>query len=225
MTPGNYLYTHSLLHIFDPFTQMGVVNTVKLNDQWLIQFGAHAGNDVAFWEKADAKFTPMACIRWTSKDNNDSIYPCVNSINNGKYVYDNIQMFVNTWSHKFSDSWNMEIEFYYTYQRDVPSVSSARFRSSRIRAARCVWPSRSPTSRRHGRSSIIKTSKSQSPTILYSAVRGQRTGTQTRYSTHSVGWGIGLTCGAKTPGCSGPSSDTSIPTMRRLITSAPGRIN
>ena len=33
MAPGNWLYTHSLLYIFDPFTQMGVVNTVKLNDQ------------------------------------------------------------------------------------------------------------------------------------------------------------------------------------------------
>jgi hypothetical protein len=53
----------------------------------------------------------MACIRWTSRDNNDSIYPCVNSI------YDNIQMFVSTWSHKFSSNWNMQTEAYYTYQR------------------------------------------------------------------------------------------------------------
>jgi hypothetical protein len=64
----------------------------------------------------------MACIRWTSRDNNDSIYPCVNSINNGKYAYDNIQMFVSTWSHKFSSNWNMQTEAYYTYQRDVPSI-------------------------------------------------------------------------------------------------------
>ena len=95
---------------------------MKLNEQWLIQFGAHAGNDVAAWEKRDAKLTPMACVRWTSRDNNDSIYPCVNSINNGKYAYDNIQMFVTTWSHKFSGDWNMQTEAYYTYQRDVPSV-------------------------------------------------------------------------------------------------------
>ena len=31
MAPSNYLYTHSLLYIFDPFTQMGIVNTIKLN--------------------------------------------------------------------------------------------------------------------------------------------------------------------------------------------------
>src|SRR4029077_19008509 len=77
---------------------------------------------VAAWEKSDAKLTPVACVRWTSKDNNDSIYPCVNSINNGKYAYDNIQMFVTTWSHKFSNIWNMQTEAYYTYQRDAPSI-------------------------------------------------------------------------------------------------------
>src|SRR6266852_6365571 len=43
MAPSNWLYTHSLLYIFDPFTQMGVVNTVKLNDQWLIQFRCARG--------------------------------------------------------------------------------------------------------------------------------------------------------------------------------------
>jgi hypothetical protein len=122
MAPGNYLYTHSLLYIFDPFTQMGIVNTIKLNSQWLSQFGVHAGNDVAPWEKTDAKVTPMACVRWTSPDNNDSLYPCVNSINNGKYAYDNIQMFVATWSHRFSERWNMQTEAYYVYQRDVPSI-------------------------------------------------------------------------------------------------------
>ena len=59
-------------------------STPSSSAQWTIQFGTHAGNDVAAREKQDAKFTPMACISWTSRDNNDSIYPCVNSINNGK---------------------------------------------------------------------------------------------------------------------------------------------
>jgi opacity protein-like surface antigen len=194
MAPGNWLYTHSLLYIFDPFTQMGIVNTVKLNDQWLIQFGAHAGNDVAPWEKADAKFTPMACFRWTSKDNNDSIYPCVNSINNGKYAYDNIQMFVNTWSHKFSDKWNMQTEFYYTYQRDVPSVSGPLPIEPNTSGAvcpagqiSCFAPAWAIVNYQNFK--ISKTDYLVFRNEYFDDVRGQRTGTQTRYSTHAVGWG------------------------------------
>src|SRR2546423_14052522 len=57
MAPGNYLYTHSLLYIFDPFTQMGVMSTVKLNDQWLGPFGAPAGDDGGVWGKRDAEIT------------------------------------------------------------------------------------------------------------------------------------------------------------------------
>ena len=194
MAPGNWLYTHSLLYIFDPFTQMGVVNTVKLNDQWLIQFGAHAGNDVAPWEKTDAKFTPMACVRWTSKDNNDSIYPCVNSINNGKYAYDNIQMFVNTWSHKFNDTWNMQTEFYYTYQRDVPSVfgplpiepntSGAFCPPGQITCFAPAWAIVN-----YQNFKISKTDYFVLRNEYFDDVKGQRTGTQTNYSTHSIGWG------------------------------------
>jgi opacity protein-like surface antigen len=194
MAPGNYLYTHSLLYIFDPFTQMGMVNTIKLNDQLLIQFGAHAGNDVAAWEKADAKFTPMACIRWTSKDNRDSLYPCVNSINNGKYAYDNIQMFVNTWSHKFSDAWNMQTEVYYTYQRDVPSVfgplpiqpntSGALCPAGQITCFAPAWAIVNYQNFKLSKSDYLVFRNE-----YFDDVRGQRTGTQTKYSTHAIGFG------------------------------------
>jgi|tagenome__1003787_1003787.scaffolds.fasta_scaffold20963899_3 opacity protein-like surface antigen len=194
MAPGNYLYTHSLLYIFDPFTQMGVMSTVKLSDQWLVQFGAHAGNDVAFWEKQDAKFTPVACVRWTSRDNNDSIYPCVNSINNGKYAYDNIQMFVTTWSHKFSSNWNMQTEAYYTYQRDVPSVFGPLPIEPNTTGAFCPFGQISCFAPawaivNYQNFKVTKSDYFILRNEYFSDDRGQRTGTQTRYTTHSVGWG------------------------------------
>ena len=194
MAPGNYLYSHSLLYIFDPFTQMGIISTVKLNEQWLVQFGAHAGNDVAAWEKTDARFTPVACVRWTSRDNNDSIYPCINSINNGVYAYDNLQMFVTTWSHRFSNSWNMQTEAYYTYQRDVPSIFGPLPIEPNTNGAVCPFgqvscfaPAWSIVNYQN-----FKISKSDYLVMrneYFDDTRGQRTGTQTRYSTHSVGWG------------------------------------
>jgi opacity protein-like surface antigen len=194
MAPGNYLYTHSLLYIFDPFTQMGVMSTVKLNDQWLVQFGAHAGNDLAFWEKQDAKLTPVACVRWTSRDNNDSVYPCVNSINNGKYAYDNIQMFVTTWSHKFSSTWNMQTEGYFTYQRDVPSVFGTLPIESNTNGAFCPFGQVSCFAPawaivNYQNFKITKSDYFVLRNEYFSDDRGQRTGTATRYTTHSIGWG------------------------------------
>jgi opacity protein-like surface antigen len=194
MAPGNYLYTHSLLYIFDPFTQMGVMSTVKLNDQWLVQFGAHAGNDVAAWEKTDAKLTPVACVRWTSRDNNDSIYPCVNSINNGKYAYDNIQMLVTTWSHKFSSSWNMQTEAYYTYQRDVPSVFGPLPIEANTNGAVCPFGQVSCFAPAWAIVNYQNFKLTKSDYLVlrneyFDDTRGQRTGTQTKYSTHSIGWG------------------------------------
>jgi opacity protein-like surface antigen len=193
MAPGNYLYTHSLLYIFDPFTQMGIVNTIKLNSQWIIQFGAHAGNDVAPWEKQDAKFTPMACIRWTSKDNNDSLYPCINSINNGKYAYDNIQMFVTTWSHKFNSNWNTQTEAYYTYQRDVPSIYGPLPIEPNTNGAVCPFgevscfaPAWAIVNFQNFK--LTKTDFLVIRNEYFNDVRGQRTGTQTKYTTHSIGW-------------------------------------
>ena len=136
----------------------------------------------------------MACIRWTSRDNNDSIYPCVNSINNGKYAYDNIQMFVTTWNDKFTSNWNMQTEAYYTYQRDVPSVFGPLPIESNTNGAVCPFgqlscfaPAWAVVNYQN-----FKFSKKDYFVLrneYFDDTRGQRTGTQTRYSTHSIGWG------------------------------------
>jgi hypothetical protein len=105
LAPNNYTYSHSLLYSYDPYTQEGVVATVRLNQNWTIQGEVSMGNDVAAWykEKAPATYistnpatlgqtmpspnagknigaqvTPAACIMWTSNDGRDNIYPCLN---------------------------------------------------------------------------------------------------------------------------------------------------
>src|ERR1039458_3688713 len=54
LAPNNYIFSHSLLYAIDPFTDTGLMATVKLNDQWLVQLGITAGHDVAPWTP-DAK--------------------------------------------------------------------------------------------------------------------------------------------------------------------------
>jgi hypothetical protein len=41
LAPNNYSYSHSLLYSYDPFTQTGIIGTLKLNDRWLLREGLH----------------------------------------------------------------------------------------------------------------------------------------------------------------------------------------
>jgi Putative beta-barrel porin-2, OmpL-like. bbp2 len=122
LAPNNYVYTHSLLYAVDPFTDTGILGTVKLNDRWLVQLGLTASHDVAPWTQ-DARPSVTACISYTFNQGNDNVYPCINGINSGRYAYNNLQMFDATWYHKFSASWHMATEVWFMYQRGVPSVS------------------------------------------------------------------------------------------------------
>lgn len=38
-----------MLYAIDPFTDTGILATVKLNDHWLAQLGLNGGHDVALW--------------------------------------------------------------------------------------------------------------------------------------------------------------------------------
>jgi hypothetical protein len=84
LAPDNYLYTHSLMFTVDTYTQTGILASVKLNNQWMVQAGIHAGQDMAPWNVA-AIPTGEAFVRWNSKSNNDSIYGGIDSFNNGQF--------------------------------------------------------------------------------------------------------------------------------------------
>jgi len=47
LAPNNYNMTHSLLYTIDPFTDTGAIASLKLNKQWMVQFGVSGGHDVA----------------------------------------------------------------------------------------------------------------------------------------------------------------------------------
>src|ERR1700720_1696433 len=119
LAPDNYLYTHSLMFTVDCYTQTGLSAAIKLNDQWSVLFGIHAGDDIAPWNAA-AHPTGMAMVRWVSKSNNDSLFGGIDSINNGKFkpAHDNLQQFNLTWTHRFNETGTFltTTEAYYIYQ-------------------------------------------------------------------------------------------------------------
>jgi hypothetical protein len=121
LTPNNYMFSHSLLYSIDPFTDTGAIATVQLNDRWTVQAEVSASHDVAPWT-ADAKPSFTGCVDYTTKSVNDNFYGCANGVNDGKYAFNNLQMYDGTWYHKFGKTWHMATETYVMYQRDVPSV-------------------------------------------------------------------------------------------------------
>jgi hypothetical protein len=108
----------------DPFTDTGVLATVQANDRWVVQVGVSGSHDVALWTE-DAKPSFMGCVSYTTKSVNDNFYLCANGINDGKYAFNNLQMYDGTWYHKFGSTWHMATEMYAMYQRNVPSVAGS----------------------------------------------------------------------------------------------------
>jgi hypothetical protein len=193
LAPNNYVYTHSLLYSIDPFTDTGILATVRLNDRWLIQLGLTASHDVAPWTP-DAQPSATACISYTFNHGNDNVYPCVNGLNNGKYAYNNLQMFDNTWYHKFNASWHMATEAWYMYQRDVPSVSGpllpekgtngAFCSAGQIRCMAPEWAMVNYVEKQLSASNYVSIRSD-----FLDDIKGQRTGFKNRYTEATLMWG------------------------------------
>jgi hypothetical protein len=124
LAPNNLTYSHSLLYTVDPYTQTGVVATTRLNKNWQIQAEVNDGNDVAPWVKSERHLTPAVCIQWISNSGRDSIYPCMNGINDGNWRWNNVQHAVATWYHKFNSRWHMDTEAWYMWQSHTPNVDN-----------------------------------------------------------------------------------------------------
>ena len=109
LAPNNYNMTHSLLYTIDPFTDTGIYASLKLNKQWMVQFGVSGGHDVALWTD-DAKPSGIFCLNYSTASNHDNFYGCADGINDGKYAYNNLQDYDFTWYHKFNSKWHMATE-------------------------------------------------------------------------------------------------------------------
>jgi hypothetical protein len=193
LAPNNYVYTHSLLYAIDPFTDTGVLATIRLNERWFLQLGLTASHDVAPWT-SDAKPAATACVSYTFNKGNDNVYPCVNGLNRGGYAYNNLQMFDNTWYHKFNASWHMATEAWYMYERNVPSVSGpllpekgangAFCSAGQIRCFAPEWAMVNYVERAFSPKNYISIRSD-----FLDDMKGQRTGFKTRYAEATLMWG------------------------------------
>ena len=121
LAPNNYSYSHSILYTYDCYTQTGANLTVKVNDHWTVQGGVSGGCDVMPWT-SDAKVTGNACVVYSWHDGGDALNVCDNTINDGKYAYNNLTAYYATWYHKLGTHWHTDTEGWYQYMRDVPNM-------------------------------------------------------------------------------------------------------
>ena len=204
LAPDNYTYSHSILYTFDAYTQTGINATIRLNQHWMVQAGLSAGNDVAPWVgEPDAKPTLASCVAFTWLDGRDNHYACLNSLNSGKYAYNNVQSIYYTWYHKFGNSsWHTDTEWWYMWERDVPNVNpagapaaSAALLETGANGAWCDSPQQlTCTAPEQAVVNYVEKqfSKHDYFTIrneFFNDAKGQRTGFKTNYSEHMLGWG------------------------------------
>jgi Putative beta-barrel porin-2, OmpL-like. bbp2/Carboxypeptidase regulatory-like domain len=193
LAPNNYIYTHSLLYAIDPFTDTGIIGTVKVNDRWLVQLGLTAGHDVAVWT-SDAKPSLTACVSYTFHNGNDNWYPCINGINDGKYAYNNLQMFDSTWYHKFNGTWHMATEAWFMYEKDVPDVDQPALIEKGTNGAFCAPGQIRCFASEWAAVNYIEKQLSNKDYLSIRAdtlddMKGQRTGYKTRYAEETLMWG------------------------------------
>ena len=123
IAPSNYTYSHSLVYTSDSFSETGALATIQLNQRLVLQVGSTASHDVTPWNDA-ARPSFTSCVNYTTKSVDDNFYLCADGINDGKYSYNNVQMFDGTWYHRFSKTLHMATEMLELYQNRVPSINA-----------------------------------------------------------------------------------------------------
>ncbi len=199
LAPNNYTYTHSLTYTYDCYTQDGINGTVKLSNHWMWQMGLSAGCDSAPWTK-DAKLTFNTCLGYYWRESQDEIYGCANSINDGKYAYNNLAAYYLTWYHKINSNWHTDTEAWYQYMSDTPSIFGTLPAETNSNGAWCStgqqkcfapeWATVNYVERQFGKKDYMSIRNE-----FFDDIKGQRTGYKTKYSEHMIGWGhwIGTT--------------------------------
>jgi len=192
LAPNNYTFSHSLLYIYDCYTQEGIVTTTQIGKGWMFQAGLSSGCDTAIWTR-DAKPTGTICLNYTWRIGQDTIYACANSLNSGKYAYNNMQAFYLTWYHKINKNWHFDTESWYQYERDVPSIfgtlpieNGANGAWCRMGEQQCYapeWAILNYVERQIGKHNTLSFRNE-----YFDDIKGQRTGYQTKYTEHEVAW-------------------------------------
>jgi hypothetical protein len=195
LAPDNYLFTHSIMFTFDPYTFTGVQATLRLSPYVQLEAALDAGNDQAPWASS-ASLNGNVMIRWASTDGNNSLWGGINSIGNGNFnnQHDQLQQIVGTWGHRFNNRWHMMTEAYYMWQNNAALGGSCVDGQSEPYAGGggCgpIIPGRSYSVGAVNYLQYLVDSKSYLSfrTDYFNDPQGQRSGFATAYTSHTLGY-------------------------------------
>jgi hypothetical protein len=128
LAPNNLMASHSLVYSFDDYTTWGIFTSTKLNANWLIQLNVLDGVDIAPWETQDPgdQITLGANVQYIASGGHDSFYIGCNSINNGTFGFNNLQEFIESYSHIFNDKWWTTFEGQFMYTENCTTAPTAK---------------------------------------------------------------------------------------------------
>lgn len=145
LAPNNYMYSHSMTYSFDNYTNEGIVASLAVSKNFILQLGVVGGSETAIWNMGKsvnnpapnplypnatflkdpgAKPSAVACARFTWNDGKDTFYPCMDNINQGVWGYNNLQWFGFTFYHEFNEQWHISYEFYSVHQNNVANINN-----------------------------------------------------------------------------------------------------
>ena len=153
LAPNNYMYSHSMTYTYDNYTNTGIMASLALDPNWIIQAGVAVGTEAMpnhmtqtevnpypngvngnvnpLYPGATFKVDPGSmptytlCGRWNSNDGKTDVNLCANGINSGEYGYNNLQWYGATFYHQFDDKWHISVEAYNEHQNNVPNGNNA----------------------------------------------------------------------------------------------------
>jgi len=201
LAPDNLTFSHSDVYTVDPYTQTGIVFTIRWNKNWQTQMEFSGGNDVAPWDWREVQPTGAFCVAWTSDSGRDNIYPCMNTFNDGRYRYNNMQHPVVTWYHAFDPNgplknWHTDTETYFMWERETPNLNNPLSSNLLVNNGNGAYCGRESeitcTSSEYGIVNYIMYQYRPNAYLTfrneyYNDFSGQRTGYKTQYSEHFIG--------------------------------------
>jgi hypothetical protein len=119
----NPLASRSYTFIYNPFTQSGLLTTLKLTDTWSVQNGITTGSDMFIGPEANPTY--CGSVKWAPPSGRDSV---LFSVIVGKGHYDAVHAFSNpeifdlVYTHKFSDRLSYTLEALYSFQTGFPGI-------------------------------------------------------------------------------------------------------
>ncbi|HEY2658597.1 MAG TPA: outer membrane beta-barrel protein [Caulobacteraceae bacterium] len=145
LAPNNYMYSHSISYTFDNFTNEGILSTLAVTKNVMVQLGVGMGTEAAVWHYNEkipnlfvqnggvdplypgktmlkdpgAKPSISGCIRWQSSSGHDDLNVCADAINHGQWGYNNLQWYGFTYYHTFNKYWHVSFETYNEHQDGV----------------------------------------------------------------------------------------------------------